>query len=65
MQDQRKDDLTVVALAPEQSREEGLFKGLNADDAQLALMGKKPELRRVYGFWTRMLPLACYALEMC
>lgn len=57
MQDHRKDDLTVAALAQEQSREEDLFKGLNADDAQLALMGKKPELRRVYGFWTRTLTM--------
>lgn len=26
---------------------------VNSDDALLLSMGKKPELRRVYNFWTR------------
>jgi len=29
-------------------------KSINSDDALLLSMGKKPELRRVYIFWTRM-----------
>ena len=29
-------------------------KSINSDDALLLSMGKKPELRRVYNFWTRM-----------
>jgi 3-dehydroquinate dehydratase len=28
-------------------------KSVNSDDALLMSMGKKPELRRVYNFWTR------------
>ncbi len=28
-------------------------KVLDADDAQLLAMGKKPELQRVYNTWTR------------
>lgn len=27
-------------------------KSINSDDALLLSMGKKPELRRVYNFWT-------------
>ena len=27
-------------------------KSINSDDALLMSMGKKPELRRVYNFWT-------------
>jgi hypothetical protein len=29
-------------------------KSINSDDALLLSMGKKPELRRVYNFWTCM-----------
>jgi hypothetical protein len=31
-------------------------KVLDADDAQLIAMGKKPELQRVYNTWTRKYP---------
>lgn len=55
MQVNQKDELTIAAVPQEQPVEESLFKGLDSDDAQLALMGKRPELRRVYGFWTRTL----------
>jgi hypothetical protein len=30
------------------------LKSINSDDALLISMGKAPELRRVYNFWTRM-----------
>lgn len=30
-------------------------KSISSDDALLMSMGKKPELRRVYNFWTRQL----------
>lgn len=53
MQEDRKAEPTAVALTPVQSAKEYALQGLNPDDAQLALMGKRPELRRVYGFWTR------------
>lgn len=28
-------------------------KSVNSDDALLMSMGKKPELKRIYNFWTR------------
>ena len=33
---------------------DGEAKSVNSDDALLMSMGKTPELRRVYNFWTRM-----------
>jgi hypothetical protein len=39
-------DTTMSAL------EEETAKSISSDDALLMSMGKKPELRRVYNFWT-------------
>lgn len=38
-------------LDPTMSLEDA--KSINSDDALLMSMGKKPELKRVYNFWTR------------
>ena len=49
------DDILVGAKDLENtiSTEDGV--SVNSDDALLMSMGKKPELKRVYNFWTRML----------
>lgn len=47
------EDLKVVSddLDPTISLED--VKSVSSDDALLMSMGKKPELKRVYNFWTR------------
>lgn len=48
------EDVQVLAdtLDKTSSLEEAV--SVNSDDALLMSMGKKPELKRVYNFWTRM-----------
>ena len=50
----KEDSITMAAEGREDSLEE--LKQVSSDDALLMAMGKKPELRRVYNFWTCMLP---------
>jgi hypothetical protein len=50
-----KEDDSIAALKmdiAEISDSEAIF--VSTDDALLMSMGKKPELKRVYNFWTRM-----------
>lgn len=44
-------DVARDTLEPTTSIEEA--KSFHSDDALLVSMGKKPELKRVYNFWTR------------
>lgn len=41
-----------ISLGPAYGSEEGDVKYIGSDDALLISMGKKPELKRVYNFWT-------------
>jgi hypothetical protein len=47
-----KDEDISVSLGPAYGSEEGDTKSVGSDDALLMSMGKKPELKRVYNFWT-------------
>jgi choline transport protein len=47
----KDDDITVLDRDVDTS--EGELKSISSDDALLISMGKTPELKRVYNFWTR------------
>jgi choline transport protein len=50
----KKDSITVLD-GDITEISDGEAKSVSSDDALLMSMGKTPELRRVYNFWTRMI----------
>jgi choline transport protein len=49
----KEDSITVLDRDLSDSSD-GEAKSISSDDMLLMSMGKKPELKRVYNFWTRM-----------